>query len=629
MDSQKYSEITKLIRQERVTLFIGSGCSPQAPSVGRLTELLFDSLPAEYQETLQANHNDLAKISGALVSSDGGKAKRDSIILNNFSGLHVGEFHKKLACVSHIHSIITTNYDTLIEDAFGTDGISVIRKDYDCTRIDDGKVNLFKIHGDVEDIDDIILTSGDYRNEISQPRNQLVWDSVISEFSKRHIVFVGYSIEDGNILNLIEVISSKIGDRRLQMFMIAPSANIIKRRELEKMGITYVDGNDLEFINATLAAIDDNFADDLRNKVTSLDTTVKYCQRKGMCFGVEDRGDIRKTISWNNLPGNSYTTTINLKTRKLSGTFDSEFAVEGIMIPAIIFTHEDLIQLDIRMNNVKVNPNGDTECMYIMPPHVIGQATLANTQGLRLKARCATFSIGSSSHFRMVTELGQIFLWSGMSNPETLDGITIRLAESFSDIDNAHKWISLVKDCISGVQTTVIANGKSLFSNQRINKRGEIGASIDMVEMYLDNLKKIEQMAGVIFEKYDGFSESQLLDTKRVLSYLSKEAFIEYLTDADTEFSVDFPVKATPEIGKEYVLRFRSGLSEPVLICGKPFNLPEERTLYMRCLSLKNDIQDDGTVKSHFRINDGKVQIEYKDPNDPDIIDPSQVESID
>ena len=95
------------------------------------------------------------------------------------------------------HTIITTNYDSLIEKAAedNSEVICVISKDADLPYRKGGK-ELLKIHGDFEN-DNFVLKEDDY---LSYSRNfTLIENYVKSLIGTKVVLFVGYSFNDPDI----------------------------------------------------------------------------------------------------------------------------------------------------------------------------------------------------------------------------------------------------------------------------------------------------------------------------------------------------------------------------------------------------------------------------------------------
>lgn len=115
-------------------------------------------------------------------------------------GYKLGNEIEKLKSAS-VDGIITTNYDTFLEDIFS---------DFK-TFIGQGELiqnnpqfigEIYKIHGSVNDPHNIVITSEDYKE--FEDRNKYIVSKLISSFIERPIVFIGYSISDKHIQNIIK-----------------------------------------------------------------------------------------------------------------------------------------------------------------------------------------------------------------------------------------------------------------------------------------------------------------------------------------------------------------------------------------------------------------------------------------
>lgn len=115
----KYGPIIEHIRKEDAALFVGSGCSfgSNAPSATQLANSLYNLIPEDLSAGI--NKDGLKKVSSVLEASDGNRDRLIEVLSSAFCNLQPNSFHKGLSQVPYIHTIITTNYDSLIEDAYG------------------------------------------------------------------------------------------------------------------------------------------------------------------------------------------------------------------------------------------------------------------------------------------------------------------------------------------------------------------------------------------------------------------------------------------------------------------------------------------------------------------------------
>lgn len=103
----------------------------------------------------------------------------------------------------NISSIITTNYDKLLEEVFKFRPLIgnniLLSNPYGA---------VYKIHGCISDIETIIITSKDY--EKFNSKYELIRAQLVSLFVHNPIIFIGYSINDENIKNILKTIFSYI-----------------------------------------------------------------------------------------------------------------------------------------------------------------------------------------------------------------------------------------------------------------------------------------------------------------------------------------------------------------------------------------------------------------------------------
>lgn len=123
-----------------------------------------------------------------------------------------------------IDGIITTNWDTMLETIFDEYDVYVGQSDLinsNAQEIGD----IYKIHGSVTNFNTLVLTEEDYNN--FNNRNAYLAAKLLAIFMEHPIFFIGYSISDGNIKDILKSISyciSEDGLKRLEnsLFFIEP-----------------------------------------------------------------------------------------------------------------------------------------------------------------------------------------------------------------------------------------------------------------------------------------------------------------------------------------------------------------------------------------------------------------------
>lgn len=99
----------------------------------------------------------------------------------------------------NIGSVITTNYDRMIEEIFDFDPL--IGNDI---LLSNAYGAIYKIHGCVSETTKLIITENDYKE--FEERYELIRAQLLSLFIHNPIIFVGYSISDDNIKKILKTI---------------------------------------------------------------------------------------------------------------------------------------------------------------------------------------------------------------------------------------------------------------------------------------------------------------------------------------------------------------------------------------------------------------------------------------
>ncbi len=146
------------------------------------------------------------KIEVAAFFNNWKEKAKDKISLDELNCL-------KSAGKRSIAGIITTNYDALIETSFkyhkfiGQDDL-LFSPIY-------GIAEIYKIHGCCEQPSSLILTANDYLE--FNKRNAYLAAKLMTVFLEHPIIFLGYSINDSNIEEILKAISNCLSQEKLDL----------------------------------------------------------------------------------------------------------------------------------------------------------------------------------------------------------------------------------------------------------------------------------------------------------------------------------------------------------------------------------------------------------------------------
>ncbi|MGD6957250.1 SIR2 family protein [Rossellomorea aquimaris] len=106
-----------------------------------------------------------------------------------------------------IDGVITTNWDTLIEDIFHEEEMTKYIGQKQLLFSNNLEVHeIYKIHGCSTDPDSLVLTENDYKEFNS--KNAYLAAKLLTIFIEHPVIFIGYSLSDENIIRILESITA-------------------------------------------------------------------------------------------------------------------------------------------------------------------------------------------------------------------------------------------------------------------------------------------------------------------------------------------------------------------------------------------------------------------------------------
>ena len=241
-----YNETKRIINDamdnEQLVLFVGAGASVDSgmPLWGNAIDEIAGKM------VLSAKQRDTLKIQQYYFNSRG-KKEYTQLMRDIF---HFGDhllptkLHKKILDF-HTSTIVTTNYDNLIELAAEEKGefIRVISQDIDMP-YRKSRRELIKMHGDFEH-DNFVLKEDDYLN---YSRNfRLIETYVKSLIGSKVVLFIGYSLNDPDVKHIISWVKDVLKDdfQRAYLILTKTIPNDIEKEYFKNLGINLIYGSEL------------------------------------------------------------------------------------------------------------------------------------------------------------------------------------------------------------------------------------------------------------------------------------------------------------------------------------------------------------------------------------------------
>lgn len=199
-------DIEKLIQKDQIIIFCGAGLSSYAgyPSGNELKTRLGEELDIDHASMT------LDKVAEAY-SMRKGEDQLYSYLMNLFDKVTKPnlDLHIKLARLGITH-FVTTNWDSLLEDAFKKLGIpyQAIVSPSQIGLIDGTKVGVFKAHGDFDHPEYFVITRKQYISYSKTHKSMIT--RLESMLQNRSVLFLGYTMDDPNVRmmmdNILELI---------------------------------------------------------------------------------------------------------------------------------------------------------------------------------------------------------------------------------------------------------------------------------------------------------------------------------------------------------------------------------------------------------------------------------------
>ena len=198
------------LEKGKLIVFVGAGVSKNS-GLPDWKELIKDY--AEYRGIKKFTSKEYLTIPEEVFERYG-SLKYYEIAEKRFSGKYFPNSIHRILKEMDLTYIITTNYDTLIEDEIKN--LQVVSKDEDLPYTSSNKM-LIKMHGDFKN-KNIVLKKSDYDNY--EKNFQLISTLIKGLFTTNTILFIGYSYNDTNVQQIMNWIKEILKEEIRKAFLV-------------------------------------------------------------------------------------------------------------------------------------------------------------------------------------------------------------------------------------------------------------------------------------------------------------------------------------------------------------------------------------------------------------------------
>jgi hypothetical protein len=614
--------VFELIRKEQVVFWIGSGFSKYAgyPLAQELSDKIYSSLSLNEQKEINQSLS-LADLSEEFVRTKmGSRNELNGILKSAFLKSPISiQWHNIISKISHVKTIITTNYDNLFEIAFGKDCIKLINE-IDIAKIDK-QIEIFKVHGDLSEPETIIISKSDYTKFFYDNRNtNLYWNVIAERISNKAVVFIGYSFEDPNIFNIVEKVKQALKGSRKDVFLIAPRFSNSKITYLAQNGIQYIDLKGEIFIEKLYKNIKENIISDFEKGFVGPETLRKFFLKNGLLVELQALEERFKLKSISGLDG-VFKGLLSLELKNntevfkkfsdfVSGKQFGELEIDGKNMEGFGFSASEI-------NLVTGNKN-DFKLTFISKPVHEGVVDVVFENDCEMNNISYTM-YSSKELIKIVTAYKNIELSCALKrNSDEPNQVNFSYVQkrNFQKTNDAINGLKILKYLCEGIGFRIylknIVDKSFKFQFSRQDKfLEEIEENLDYYEL----LKKVEYAYKIQFEN---ISEATNEYYNRMVLAMNaaenKDNFVEW--DEELQFDIDKPGSSLELLLKmqdmENTFRAENTEAEKIEIHGQIVNIGFKMVEFCKpyITNLKNVVED-GEKMAKVRSRTKQVKINY------------------
>ena len=562
-----FEDLISLVRREQVSLFIGAGFSKEAgaPSVWNLQRAILEGI--RDTEKRDSHKNDsLADLSNFFVNEVhlGSRNPLMRILKEAFDFVPTcTDDHNLLAKIPHFRRIFTTNYDTLLEDSYAKNDVCVVRNDADCAYMNK-PFTVVKVHGDFTDPYSVVITSDDYKQFFTANKNPIMWDWVKTEFATKNILFIGYSLEDNNILDIIQKVSDAQGNNQNEMFLIAPGISPEKQEKLKELKVHYFDAVANVFLTQLIEKLKEHITEDFKNKYISGETCTRFLK------SYQILPTVQTPVQGNNAIKNVESTTEKPLLHQIQMSVKAEigeklknldFEKDGELVsnqffpqrPCFRIAGENLLKCQHLVNGVVLT--SDIKEILVSPVEKKFDLTFQIPSRDFLEMVTAKVYILNDKTIRFDVDCDVYFMRIGLhvfqdGSPATVT-FNFDFKKQYKNNDNAIKWIDV--PCALFANEDFIIQELSRFPLNLTSPLQSLeNNNYDCFKRYYKDIKRIELAIGKKFKVYNECTEQSWRIAAYICSYLYREPINVRCDDKD---GLNFSTKT--EEGGELIESFK------------------------------------------------------------------------
>lgn len=615
--------LIRYIRTEDVALFIGSGFSIKAgaPSVSIIIDAILHEGGKDFTNDFSEKDRTLRKVSEAFINECNGRNELMCLLKKLFEFIPKDTSDQELLRkIPHFRQIFTTNYDTLIEDAYQLSERNLITTNEGCAYTSQNRVSIYKIHGDISTLnnpDSIIISESDYQHYFKNNRFNLIWEELKQAFIKKHIVFIGYSLEDDNVLEIIKKVRTSINNNMKGLFLIAPNVRSkAKIEQLKKNSVTYIDGKAENVLGDILTRLKETVVDDFRHKMVSKETYDAFLSLNANLYttttNLEKKNVIENVKTNNGVEREEkiqFTITHNIKEKIWEQLSNDRLPVKGtnLTIPAYKLTADDMISFSHTINGIVFNSKENISSLAFAPSfEQMKMAIKMKSIDFSERVNAIRYRKGNIVHIDFEVSICKIKIEIDPLGEKI--NIHFNSKETYTNNDDAIKWINFIIRTFSGNEFYL-----DKFKLNTENKIVKDVTELLMAKRYYEVIRALEHERDIEFDVYDNYNKNNLSNALCLYHYYNSTGYEMVIPKESTlSFEIDTRDERNIPIDKFDKERFAMIQSLPFgafKLNGKEFYIPFKNLYFANCKAESIKRIDENIYRIEMKSQDISCQV--------------------
>ena len=616
-------KVNELIRKEDCILWVGAGLSIYAgyPSGKTLSEMIYKKFTSTQRKEIDVNLS-LPNMAEEFLRINGTRNELIKMLKDEFKKRPSStKYHQLIARIPHIQTIVTTNYDNLFEQVY-QDKASVAIIENDLPYMD--KVEIFKVHGDLQNPDSIIIAQRDYKNFfINDDKNSIYWSVIKGKIVNKAVVFVGYSYEDLNVQVVFDKIFDVLKDNRKPIFLIAPALPLSKVKYFHSLNIEYIDMGGEEFIEQLIEDIKENIRVDFDNKFISAETFQKFLSYDNLTaelIGTENGFNVKKiaALDGKDIKG---TVSINFKDEQEGENF-KDFLF-GRKSKVFELNSENLLHMKfLSTSGINLMSYKEGDYSFILKRQAIrkGKFDIRFKDGFEVEEINYHIHIFDKKFEIILTYRNCEFTIEieRMIDFNNEAKLLFETKSPFEKVDHAINVYNLLKHVYEGGPFSIFTDEGKKKNDFDQRQNGKQPIDIDLYLSYFISLKRIENYFNIKFTMIEKVDKIDFADVAELLSYIDNKEIMknnsgEYIiTFIDNYAALDFVKKIHNKKNSPLLIETNKdaefSIREHIVCLGF-----ESFTIIDPIISNLNDIKKNKSVIAKLKSKSNKILMTFKD----------------